>query len=546
VVSKPVGKAEGAAVNPGPVGSWQADTSAPVFDSRSLAENLHRIREPIHVVREGAAGRVGIAFGGQMAARGAGYPLLGTLPALYPEWLGDRSFCEVHGTRFPYASGAMANGIATTELVSAMAKAGLIGFFGAAGLQPDRVSQAIDRLDRELGDRLPWGMNFIHSPNEPELEAQVADMYIRRGVRRVEAAAFMTLTPNIVRYAMTGLSVDAQGRLQRRNHVFAKVSRAEVARRFMQPPPRELLDRLVRDGKLTPEEGQLAARVPVAEDYTVEADSGGHTDNQALVCVLPLMARLRDDLVAQHGFQRPIRIGAAGGLGTPQAVAAAFSMGAAFVVTGSVNQGALQSGLSDHGKQLLAQAQIADVVMAPAADMFELGVKVQVLKRGTMFGVRALRLYELYLTYDGIDAIPRDVKAKLETEILGTTCEAIWEGTRTFFATRDPGQLARADREPKHKLALIFRWYLGLSSKWAIAGDPARRMDYQIWCGPAMGAFNDWARGSFLEPPAARDVVQIARNLLEGAAVVTRAQQLRSYGVPVPASAFSCRPTPLS
>ena len=34
--------------------------------------------------------------------------------------------------------------------------------------------------------------------------------------------------------------------------------------------------------------------------------------------------------------------------------------------------------------------------MAPAADMFEMGVKLQVLKRGTMFPMRAQKLYELY------------------------------------------------------------------------------------------------------------------------------------------------------
>jgi hypothetical protein len=90
-------------------------------------------------------------------------------------------------------------------------------------------------------------------------------------------------------------------------------------------------------------------------------------------------------------------------------------------------------------------------------------------------------------------------------------------------------------------MALVFRWYLGLSSKWAISGDP-RRLDYQIWCGPAMGAFNEWVRGSFLEPPEHRSVVQIALNLLEGAAVVTRAHQLRTFGVPVPAAAFDYRP----
>ncbi|MEC8425156.1 MAG: 2-nitropropane dioxygenase, partial [Myxococcota bacterium] len=104
----------------------------------------------------------------------------------------------------------------------------------------------------------------------------------------------------------------------------------------------------------------------------------------------------------------------------------------------------------------------------------------------------------------------------------------------------------KANKDPKHKMALVFRSYLGLSSKWAIAGQADRRMDYQIWCGPAMGAFNAWVRGSFLEAPEARTVVQVGRNLLEGAAVVTRAQQLRSFGVPIPAEAFDYRPRPLA
>ena len=95
-------------------------------------------------------------------------------------------------------------------------------------------------------------------------------------------------------------------------------------------------------------------------------------------------------------------------------------------------------------------------------------------------------------------------------------------------------------------MALLFRSYLGQSSRWAIAGEQPRRMDYQIWCGPAMGAFNSWVSGSFLEAPEERRVVQVARNLLEGAAVITRAQQFRSYGVPIPAVAFDFRPRPLA
>jgi len=60
-----------------------------------------------------------------------------------------------------------------------------------------------------------------------------------------------------------------------------------------------------------------------------------------------------------------------------------------------------------------------------------------------------------------------------------------------------------------------------------------------------MGAFNAWVRGTFLEPVEDRTVRQIALNLLEGAATVTRAGQLRTAGVAMPASAFDFRPRPL-
>ena len=61
-----------------------------------------------------------------------------------------------------------------------------------------------------------------------------------------------------------------------------------------------------------------------------------------------------------------------------------------------------------------------------------------------------------------------------------------------------------------------------------------------------MGAFNTWVAGSFLEAPAQRTAVQVALNLLEGAAVVTRAQQLRTFGLAIPPSAFDFRPRPLA
>jgi PfaD family protein len=461
--------------------------------------------------------------------------------------MGDRGFCEAHGVRFPYVTGAMANGIATPALVVAMARAGMLGFYGAAGLSYERVARGLDEIEAGLAGTtgLAWGANLIHSPNEPVLEERVAELFIARGVRTVEASAYMKLTAGIVHYALSGLTTDAAGRIVRKHNVFAKISRPEVARLFMAPAPASIVSALVAAGKLTAREAELSQYVALAEDITVESDSGGHTDNRPLPALFPEIAALREQLAAQHRLARPVRVGAAGGLGTPQSVAGAFAMGAAFVLTGSVNQACVESGLSASGRKILAGVGISDVMMAPAADMFELGVDLQVLKRGSLFGPRAKKLYDLYTTKPGLDAIVGEQRKELE-KILGMSVEEVWADTQRFWQGRDPGELERAAREPKHQMALVFRWYLGKSSRWAIEGTPDRVMDYQIWCGPAMGSFNTWVQGTYLEPWEQREAVQVALNLLEGAAQVARAQQVRAYGVPVPAEAFQYKPRPLS
>ena len=174
---------------------------------------------------------------------------------------------------------------------------------------------------------------------------------------------------------------------------------------------------------------------------------------------------------------------------------------------------------------MLAAADIADIAMAPAADMFEMGVELQVLKRGTMFAPRAKKLYSLYTTYPSLDAIPDTERIEVEQKILGATFDECWETTKAFWNDREPAQVVEAEQNPRHKMALTFRSYLGLSSRWSIEGATDRRLDYQIWCGPAMGAFNAWTAGTFLADPANRQAAQVARNMLEGAAAVTRAHR---------------------
>ena len=83
-------------------------------------------------------------------------------------------------------------------------------------------------------------------------------------------------------------------------------------------------------------------------------------------------------------------------------------------------------------------------------------------------------------------------------------------------------------------MALIFRWYLGLSSRWSSSGEKGREVDYQIWCGPAMGSFNDWVRGTYLAEPDNRRVVDVAHHIMTGAAFLYRIQSLKIQGMQIP------------
>ena len=523
-----------------PWGCVGLDAALQPLDDPRFAALLHQTELPFSVVRD-PQGVLGATHSLPDSSEVQGHPVLALGLPCRASQLGDASFRRDHRVKYALYGGAMANGIASEELVEALAREGMLGIFGAAGLSIERVTRAIDRLQTNLGN-LPFGCNLIHSPNEQDLEAAVVQLYIDRGVTLVEASAYLDLTPSVVRFRVHGIHEDGEGNIITPNRIIAKISRVEVATKFLCPPPAKMLERLVTDGHITGAQAALAARIPMAEDVTAEADSGGHTDNRPAISLLPTIIALRDRILAEQHYAKAPRVGLAGGVSTPAAAAAAFAMGAAYIVTGTVNQACIESGSSDIVRQMLAEAEQADTAMAPAADMFEMGVEVQVLKRGTMFSMRGARLYELYRQFASIDEIPGAEREKLEKTIFRAPLSQIWEETKNFFRERDPKQIARAEQDPKHKMALIFRSYLGQASIWANRGEASRKIDFQIWCGPAMGAFNEWVRGTFLDDPKRREAALVNLNILHGAAVVHRCTSLASQGIPVPPACMQYRP----
>src|SRR5438477_82872 len=224
-----------------PLGFWAPDGSTLSHEPAAFGAAVGDRRAPVVVVRTDRGPAV--VSGGTVVLGGTGGsrpPLAGTdalpvaayLPPLPPHQLGDPAFRGDHGLKYAYMTGAMANGIGSADIVEEMSRAGMLGSFGAAGLSVERVGQALDRIQPALGES-PYCVNLIHSPNEPAHEMATAELLLRRGVRLVEASAYLDLTPAIVRYRLAGFGPDGRPH----NRVVGKVSRVEVATKFLSPPP---------------------------------------------------------------------------------------------------------------------------------------------------------------------------------------------------------------------------------------------------------------------------------------------------------------------
>ena len=75
-----------------------------------------------------------------------------------------------------------------------------------------------------------------------------------------------------------------------------------------------------------------------------------------------------------------------------------------------------------------------------------------------------------------------------------------------------------------------------------ISKDLLEKMDYQIWAGPALGAFNAWAKGSYLDDYRQRSAVDLAKHLMTGAAYQARINLLLAQGATIPVSLQRWKP----
>jgi trans-AT polyketide synthase/acyltransferase/oxidoreductase domain-containing protein len=436
--------------------------------------------------------------------------------AISPQQLGADSFRLRYGIKYAYLTGSMYKGISSKEMVIAISRAGLLGFLGTAGMSLEEIASNIQFIQHQLNPKQNYGMNLLCNFNNPKIEMETVELNLKLGVTCVEASAFMQMTPALVYYRLSGLHENSDGTIECRHKIIAKVSRPEVVRAFLSPPPADIVKKLQGEGKISQEQANMATQIAMSYDICVEADSGGHTDQGVASVLLPAIQSLKQQIEQKHQYTQRIHIGLAGGIGTPQAAVAAFMMGADFILTGSINQCTVEAGTSDSVKNLLQDINVQDTDYAPAGDMFEIGARVQVLKKGVFFPARANKLFMLYNHYDSWEEIPGKIKTQIEMRYFQKTFAQVWQEVQDHHRKKEQqSTLENAAVNPKHKMALVFRWYFAYSTRLAFSGDEKNQVDFQVHTGPALGAFNQWVRGSELESWRKRHVDQIAEKLMQ-------------------------------
>ncbi len=424
--------------------------------------------------------------------------------------LGSYAFKKRFNLVYPCLAGGMFRGISSARLVARMGNAGMMGFFGTKGLPLETVDENITTIRREVDKGKEFGMNLSAGADQ----AALVGLFLERDITCIEVSGFVHVTPDLVKYRAAGMGQDPDHPDIPRNRIIAKLSRPEVAKHFLCPPQDRILDHLVATGDISADQAAMARQFPLADALCVTADCGGRTDRKTLATLLPVMMGLRDRVKEELGYNTHVFVGAAGGIGSPEAVAAAFVLGADFILTGSINQCTPEAGTSDKVKDLLQQINIQDTTYAPSSGGFEVGAMVQVMSRGVFFPARANKLLGLYQHYNSLGEIPPSVLGHICEKYFNSDLESVYEKCTGLYTKED---IDRTWNNPRGRMALTFKWYLDNAVSLALAGQESDTVNFQIYCGPCLGAFNQWVSGTELENWHARYVDVINKKLMDAA-----------------------------
>lgn len=420
-------------------------------------------------------------------------------------------FCNKYGLKYPFVGGSMDHGISGKQLVSEMAKAGCLAFLSSTGLTFDQIHEEILETREMLTSKQFFGVNISYNPGNWIREDRMANLLIELDVPVVEASSYLTLTKELVKYKVSGLFKDENGEISSSHRVIAKVTRPDIAELFLLPIPNDLLKKLRDAGEITEEQFHMGAEISVADDICVVGDQAGPTDNSNLLSCFPVIKQWKEENQKTNPWLSRCNLGVAGGIGTKDAVKAVFTLGADFILAGSVLLCTPESEISDSCKEVLKGLQVHDTQLLSSPDLFGLVTRQRVVRKGLFFPARANHLYELYRSNRGVGDLSVNEKRKLETKYFNYKIEDI---LRDFNNQTNCDDRESSGQNEKSEMAILFKWYMEKAILSAKGGNQEERMNYCIKCSSALGALNQQLKGTALEDWKKRNVAKIVEFLM--------------------------------
>ncbi|WP_144558024.1 ACP S-malonyltransferase [Shouchella miscanthi] len=420
--------------------------------------------------------------------------------------MGDQKFCEDYNVVYPYVAGSMQKGISSPQLVSRMSQNGFLSFLGTASLKINEIEDIILDTKRLLRDGQSFGCNLSANLHNPQKENEIIEIFLKYNINSIEASGFWAISSSLIKFRAKGLHRSESGKVIAKNKILVKLSRCETAVEFMSEIPQSLIDPLLKKGEITFDEAKMLEEVPIVDDICVMGDSGGESSLANLSLLLPTIVKLRNEASKENIFDRRIRIGAGGGIGTPEAASIAFILGADFVLTGSINQCTVEAKTSDLVKDILQNIDLHDLSYVPSANDLEVRGQTQVVKKGMFFPARANKLHDLLKQYKKVSEIDFKTKELIEERYLN-------EKIINIIQTNEH-QSSSSRRTPKSQIQEVLKFYLKNTVQLAIKGEASQKVNFNIYCGPALGAFNRWIKGTELENWRNRNIDVIAKKLI--------------------------------
>ena len=393
------------------------------------------------------------------------------------------------------------------------AKAGLLSFFGAEGLPLHTIEGALRQIRQQLSNDHFFGVGMLRSQGDEDSEMRLAHLCVQYKVPALEISSFSMVSRAIVYYRVKGLKKRWDGSIECQHKIIAKVSHIHQVASYLKPPPRWIVDELLSEQLINPEQAEMSQSIGLCDDLCVIGDCGEKTTGGSVFLLYPHVYQIKKQLETSYPHVRNVHLGVGGGLGTPQAIAHVFSMGADFILTGSINQATVEAGSSAAVKELLITMGLMDTQTCSSENVFDTQGRIQVLNMHNAFPAKADFLQALWMSYESVSDMPSSLQVHLKEQYFDDLGDNNNEHSKSTVSN------LKGDLDPKLSMAKLFESYFERAQNHVILANDSldNATDYLIHTGPALGAFNEWVKGTPLESWKNRHVDVVAIHLLESA-----------------------------